>query len=131
MCSKREGLFLNLDLQLRGMGAPAAAPMHLGDFGGIHAPGMIGMGLGGPPAAAAAAATTTNEDCGIREVWAHNLDEEFKTICYVVRNYPYVAMDTEFPGVVARPIGKIQALFLRHYYSCHPISKGLPLALSF
>ena len=25
----------------------------------------------------------TNEECGIREVWAHNMGEEFKTICQV------------------------------------------------
>ena len=51
--------------------------------------------------------TMTNEECGIREVWAHNLDAEFRTICQVVQKFNFVAMDTEFPGVVARPIGNV------------------------
>ncbi|EWC47793.1 hypothetical protein DRE_02993 [Drechslerella stenobrocha 248] len=57
----------------------------------------------------AAAAST------IKEVWKGNLETEIATLRDLVEDYPYIAMDTEFPGIVARPIGGFRSKADYHY----------------
>lgn len=71
----------------------------------------------------------------IREVWRHNLDQEFAVLRQLIVKYPYVSMDAEFPGIVARPIGPFQNSKAEYHYQtlrCNvdilkPIQVGITL----
>jgi CCR4-NOT transcription complex subunit 7/8 len=69
----------------------------------------------------------------IRNVWAENVEEEMATIRTLIETHPYVAMDTEFPGVVARPVSETYSPDF-HYKSLKlnvDLLKIIQLGLSF
>jgi len=59
--------------------------------------------------------TKSGEDLRVREVWQDNLEEEMGIIRNIVDDYPFLAMDTELPGVVARPVGPFKNSGEYHY----------------
>mmetsp|Transcript_13416 Transcript_13416/g.25626 ORF Transcript_13416/g.25626 Transcript_13416/m.25626 type:complete len:289 (-) Transcript_13416:170-1036(-) len=61
------------------------------------------------------AVTPSGETLRVREVWEDNLEREMEIIRQVIEKYPFVAMDTEFPGVVARPVGNFKNSSEYHY----------------
>jgi CCR4-NOT transcription complex subunit 7/8 len=51
----------------------------------------------------------------IRDVWQENLESEVANIREMVVNFPCISMDTEFPGVVAKPVGSFKTNSDYHY----------------
>ncbi|CCW66350.1 unnamed protein product [Phytomonas sp. Hart1] len=51
----------------------------------------------------------------IKDVWADNLEKEFAVIRSLIKDYPFVSMDTEFPGVVAKPVGSFKTTHEFYY----------------
>ncbi|KAL8902559.1 MAG: hypothetical protein Q9207_004595 [Kuettlingeria erythrocarpa] len=51
----------------------------------------------------------------IRDVWRGNLAQEMQLLRSLVDKYPYISMDTEFPGIVARPMGAFTTKADYHY----------------
>jgi len=82
-------------------------PNHRNNRSGASSPLSHGSGDGYSNAAMSYSfQTPSGETLEIRNVWEENVEEEMVAIRELIEHYPYVAMDTEFPGVVARPVSE-------------------------
>merc|ERR1711916_33553 len=55
------------------------------------------------------------QSTSVTDVWEDNLHEAFAEIRDMVEAYPYIAMNTEFPGVIARPTGSFKSTSDYHF----------------
>ncbi|KAF7702940.1 CCR4-NOT transcription complex subunit 8 [Cucumispora dikerogammari] len=51
----------------------------------------------------------------ILDVWNDNLEEAIRLISEHIEFYNYVSIDTEFPGVLAKPVGNFSNPYIREY----------------
>ncbi|KAJ9642988.1 CCR4-NOT core DEDD RNase subunit [Coniosporium tulheliwenetii] len=93
-----------------------------------HAPAIQQQAHDGPTPAPGAKGMGTR----IREVWRNNLAQEMQMLRSLVEKYPYISMeskDTEFPGVVARPMGEFNSKASYHYQTVHTPVRADPSTL--
>ncbi|KAF2404524.1 ribonuclease H-like protein [Trichodelitschia bisporula] len=105
----------------------SAGPPMFGGVGGLggggtglasHAAQMSfahGASLQVQQAATIAANALAQPSARARDVWSHNLDQEFAILRELILQFPYISVDTAFPGVVARPIGNFPTKASYHY----------------
>ncbi|KAG2327716.1 hypothetical protein Bca52824_010444 [Brassica carinata] len=70
----------------------------------------------------------------IPEVWNDNLESEMALIRGIVDYFPFVAMDTAFPGTVFAPVGAFQTATEYHYETLRTnvnLLKMIQLGLTF
>ncbi|KAF7455769.1 putative CCR4-associated factor 1, partial [Cryptosporidium felis] len=67
----------------------------------------------------------------IYEVWQSNIQEAFQMISDIIDDFPYVAVDTEFPGVVVRPTNNYYEYYYQTVRFNVDLLKVIQIGLSF
>ncbi|OLQ16598.1 CAF1 family ribonuclease family protein [Cryptosporidium hominis] len=76
-------------------------------------------------------ATVASKKGVIYEVWQNNINEAFQMISEIMDDFPYVAIDTEFPGVVVRPTNNYYEYYYQTVRFNVDLLKVIQIGLSF